>query len=98
MPAFRVLQPEFDVAQFGISVQYVLDAPAAVGRGLLRHVRDDPVCGHPQLASVRPDLPEKQREQAGLAAAVGTRDTDFLPRVNLHAYIFEEATRAAAKR
>ena len=86
-----------DRAQFDVAVEHVLDRRQRRRRGLLRHVRHDPRRRHRGIASVGDKLAAQQREQAGLAAAVGADDADFLPRMHRQRRAFEQPSRAAGK-
>ena len=67
------------------------------GGRLLRDVRDDQPGLDLELARILVQFAEKQREQAGLAAAVGAGDADLLAAIEGEAGVFEQHFDAAAK-
>ena len=78
------------LAQHRIAVEREFERRLIQRRGLLRHVRDHPAGRHEQVARFRMQLAQQQREQAGLARAVGAGQADFLARVDLHAGVLDQ--------
>ena len=83
----------FDLAQLDVAVEHEVEGRALDRGRLLRDVR----CpgGGRSPAGVR--VTAQQREQAGLATAVGADDADFLPGMHRQRGILEQATAAACE-
>ena len=77
-------------AQLGIALEHELQRRAWIGRGLLRHLGHNPLGRHLQAARIRLQFATQQPEQAGLAAAVATDDTDPLAGGDLQARPLEQ--------
>ncbi|OLQ26544.1 hypothetical protein BIW01_24020 [Pseudomonas aeruginosa] len=58
-------------------------------------MRDAPVGGQQAVAGILPELAAQQREQAGLASAIGPDETGFLAGVQGQFSSFQEALRPA---
>jgi hypothetical protein len=97
MRGFGIGQGGFDGAQFGIAVERVIERRACQRGRFLRHVRDHPGRRNLQVALVLVQFTSQQREQAGLAAAVGTGQADPPSRVDLQAGVFEQDSCATGK-
>jgi hypothetical protein len=87
-----------DLPQFRIAIHHELQRRPFYRGGLLRHVRQHPARRQGHLAMVGVQLVADQREEARLAAAVRSHQADLLARVDVHDGVFEEHSRAAAKR
>ncbi len=92
------LERSLDVAELAIAVLHERDRRHVAGGRLLRDVRDDPCRRQPEFAGVLVQLAQKEREQARLAAAVGSDEADLVPGVHREVRAFEESLRAARKR
>ena len=79
-----------DPAQFAIAVQRVVDRTAVQRRRLLGDMGHLPGRRHLKIALVLVQLAAQQREQARLAAAIGSGQTDLPARVDLQVHIFEK--------
>ena len=79
-----------DPAQFAITVQRVVDRTAVQRRCLLGDMGHLPGRRHLKIALVLVQLAAQQREQARLAAAIGSGQTDLPARVDLQVHIFEK--------
>ena len=87
----------FGLAQLGIAVHYELDGSALRRIHFLRDMRDDELRRHVEVAGVRLQLPEDQREQARFAAAVGADDADLLTAIDREGRVGDQQPRAAAQ-
>ena len=83
-----------DRAQLDVAVEHVLDGRQRGRRRLLRHVRHHPGRRHRGITSVGDKFAAQQREQAGLAAAVGADHADLLPGMHRQRRAFEQPSRA----
>ncbi len=88
-------QRRLDLAQATVAVEHVIHRQAIQGIDLLAHVRDAPVGGQQAVAGILPELAAQQREQAGLASAIGPDETGFLAGVQGQFSSFQEALRPA---
>src|SRR5688500_9104983 len=86
-----LLQPP----QGHIAIDHVLDRGAVEGRGFLRNVRDAPVRGQLGIALVGVQLAAQQREQAGLARAVGADQAGTVAGMQGEVGTFEQRLGAA---
>ena len=73
----------FDAAQFAIAIEHEVERRARQRGRLLRDMGDHPARGQFAIAAIGRKLAAQQREQAGLAGAVGAGERDFPARVNL---------------
>ena len=80
-----------DGPQFDVTVDHELDGFALEHRDFLGDVRDDPGRGDRAVAGIGLELTAQQREEAGLAAAVGADDADALARMHGEVGPFEQA-------
>ena len=88
-------QCRLDLAQATVAVEHVIHRQAIQGIDLLAHVRDAPVGGQQAVAGILAELAAQQREQAGLASAIGPDETGFLAGVQGQFNSFQEALRPA---
>jgi hypothetical protein len=88
----------FGLAQLGVAVHDELDGRALRSIHFLRDVRDDQLGRHLEVAGVRLQFPENQREQARFAAAVGADDADLLTAINRERRVGDQQPQTAAQR
>ena len=73
-------------------------SPLLERRGFLAHRGDAPVRGHLAVTGLRVQLADQHGEEARLAAAVGTDETDTPSRVQLQVGVLDERAGAAGER
>lgn len=95
--SFRSCQVSLNLAKLGIAIQYELDSRAGVCDGFLGYMGDYPVRREAQVALVSLQLAANQGEQAGLACAIGARDTHFLSGMDLKTHPFEQDSRTTSQ-
>ena len=87
-----------EAAQLAVAVDHELEGRALERGGLLRHVGEHPARRHVHGARVRMQLAADQREQARLAAAVGSHEAHLVPRMHVHRRILEDDPGSPAQR
>lgn len=79
----RLGQRGFDVAQFTVAIERIVDCGRDQRRRFLGDMSNDPARGHLKIALILMQFATQQREQARLAAAIGASQTDLPPGMNL---------------
>ena len=92
---FRRRNIRFDLTQPRVAVENVVERSTLDRWRLLHHMRQAPATGHEDIAPIRVQLPAQQREQRGLAGAVGADEADALARVERDGGVLEERLGAA---
>jgi len=82
MAGFRLPQRLLQAGQFFVAGHDVVDRSRIRRWSLLSHMGDNPAGRAAEPAGVGPEIAQEQGEQAGLAAAIGTGQTDLLPGEN----------------
>ncbi len=82
-PGFRLDQFALDAAQFNVAVEHEVDGGIGQGRGFLGDAGNVPAGRDLDIAGFGMQFVGEQREEAGLAAAVGADDADFPAGVDL---------------
>ena len=88
----------FDLAQFAVAVEHVVDRRHLDGRRLLRDVRDRPRRRQVDRAGVGQQFVADGGEEARLAAAVRADEPDLVAGVDRQVGAFEQALGAAGER
>ena len=92
------LQCAFDGAELAIAVQHEFERRCSDIRRLLRDVGDRPRRREFDVAGIRMQLAQKEREQARLAAAVRADQSDLVPGMNGEVRAVEQAFHPARER
>jgi hypothetical protein len=92
---FRFRQLLLEIPEAGVAVDGVLDRRPVERGGFLRDVRDAPVARDVDVAGVGVQLVPQQREQAGLARAVGADQAGALAGVEDQVGLLEQELGAA---
>ena len=93
---FTSCQLLLQLAKFRVAVDNVFDSQSVRGGRLLRHMSDNQILWHVEIPGVCAQLIHYQGEQTGLASAVSTGDTDFVPAMNRKRRMLQEHSRAAS--